>query len=86
MSTNVRRYPFYPRQFILGLLDAWWVVDWYVERTYLRDFKQRKSLPVTREAFLFQTKPPTTYLVTLNVAVLLVVPVRAVMTLVLVAV
>ena len=45
-----------------------------------------KKPPHSQGGFSFQTQPATTYLVTLNVAVLLVVPVAAVMTLVLVAV
>ena len=52
----------------------------------LRCFEHKKSLPNFKGGIFFQTRPTTTYLVTLNVAVLLVVPVRAVITLVLVAV
>ena len=50
------------------------------------EYPPTKKPPHSQGGFSFQTQPATTYLVTLNVAVLLVVPVRAVITLVLVAV
>jgi hypothetical protein len=52
---------------------------------FLSSPTNKKASPL-KGGFFFQTKPTSTYLVTLNVAVLLVVPVRAVITLVLVAV